>query len=96
MKTTKEMIEVMQAYVDGDEIEATMNNCLLPWEGIVSPVWNWADNTYRVAKKTKQVKLEAWLTPSGFMSWYKEGTGPGLPNNWKRVPSEDKTIEIEE
>ena len=47
MKTTKEMIEVMQAYADGKKIERIDLE-----DGFVSPVvqteWNWAHFDYRI------------------------------------------------
>jgi len=47
---TKRAIDVMQAYVDGAEIESTMlENC---W-GMATPAWNWGNNAYRVKIATK-------------------------------------------
>lgn len=50
---------------------------------------------------TKQVKLLAWRSIYGPFCLYEEGssyekTVQGAPEVWKRVPSEDKTIEVEE
>lgn len=48
MKTTKEMIEVMQAYERGEQIECI--NALGEWKED-KPVWDWFHFDYRVKKK---------------------------------------------
>ena len=48
MKTTKEMIEVMQAYLDGKQIEESIDQKV--WF-TCEPIWNWAKCDYRVKKK---------------------------------------------
>ena len=48
MKTTKEMIEVMQAYLDGEHIEESIDQKV--WF-TCEPIWNWAKCDYRVKKK---------------------------------------------
>ena len=48
MKTTKEMIEVMQAYLDGEQIEESIDKKV--WF-TCEPIWNWAKCDYRVKKK---------------------------------------------
>lgn len=61
MKTTKDMIEVMQAYIDGKEIEVLVNGHY--WKVIkgdtVSPVWNWEKHDYRVKEEPKRVPLSS-------------------------------------
>lgn len=52
MKTTAEMIEVMQAYVRGEEIEV----CLLSGSicaTVTDPAWNWHRYDYQIAPKTQ-------------------------------------------
>ena len=60
MKTTKEMIEVMQAYDRGEQIEACI--CILgepkKWFDCKNPAWSWAKNDYRVKPKTRYVPFE--------------------------------------
>ena len=51
MKTTKEMIEVMQGYADGKEIEVC--NPLGLWETDNNPYWNWFMRDYRIKPKSK-------------------------------------------
>ena len=48
MKTTKEMIEVMQAYLDGEQIEESIDQKV--WF-TCEPIWNWAKCDYRVKQK---------------------------------------------
>ncbi len=54
-----------------------------------------ADPTKQDKPKTKKVKLEAWLT-SSMLTHFIEGSVNDVPTGWKRVPSEDKTIKVEE
>ena len=66
---TKEAIRVMQAYVDGKDVECKY---LGGWERIDQPNWNWNNHDYRI-KPTKtlrpwtanEVPLGAWLRHSG-------------------------------
>ncbi len=54
------------------------------------PVWK-----YEIRNKPTKMKLRAWVyLKSGNLTWKKEGHS--LPSEWKRVPSEDKEIEVEE
>ena len=55
MKTTKEMIEVMQAYERGEEIELYYNH---EWILYKKPRWNWEYEDYRVKPKKKYVPFE--------------------------------------
>ena len=56
MKTTKEMIEVMQAFEIGEQIE--IMNKFGEWIYIDKPIWNWAIFDYRVKPKPKYVPFE--------------------------------------
>ena len=53
MKTTKEMIEVMQAYERGEQIQILDINGI--WEDKECPYWNWARCDYRVKPKKKYI-----------------------------------------
>lgn len=44
---TIEAIRVMQAFVDGKEVEWNYRG-IERWETIISPKWNWIDNEYRI------------------------------------------------
>lgn len=68
MKTIDEMLEVMQAFKDGKEIEckSILQNEWLP---AVGPLWNWCDCDYRVKSEPKyvpynsvtEVNIDKWL-----------------------------------
>lgn len=50
--TTKEQIEVMQAYIDGKEIQFK-DEFSIDWIDLdSSPSWNWVDNEYRIKPDT--------------------------------------------
>ena len=51
MKTTKEMIEVMQAYLRGEKIEYRYGNT--DWLECRVPIWNWNSIEYRVKPRQK-------------------------------------------
>ena len=55
MKTTKEMIEVMQAYDRGEQIEAGYNGV---WVDIDMPEWSWGLRDYRVKPKKKYIPFD--------------------------------------
>jgi hypothetical protein len=46
IEETKEAIRVMQAYVDGKEVEA-FSPCQ-KWERVTTPRWGWDDTQYRI------------------------------------------------
>lgn len=48
MKTTKEMIDVMKTYLDGEQIEESIDKKV--WF-TCEPIWNWEKYDYRVKKK---------------------------------------------
>ena len=56
MKTTKEMIEVMQAYDRGEQIQ--LLDRLGNWVDIDMPEWSWGLRDYRVKPKKKYVPFE--------------------------------------
>lgn len=53
---------------------------------------------YEIRDKPKKIKLLAWVEANGNLNWRKEGYeyGPCWTLIWKRIPSEDKEIEVEE
>ena len=65
MKTTKEMIEVMQAYLKGEQIEESIDKKV--WF-TCEPIWNWAKCDYRVKKKV----YVPFDTPEEFLAAQKE------------------------
>ena len=52
LKTTAEMIEVMQAFERGEKIEY-FSSFAEKWAHTESPKWDWAYSNYRIAQKTK-------------------------------------------
>ena len=55
MKTIKEMIEVMQAYDRGEQIEACYDGV---WVDIYIPEWSWGLRDYRVKPKKKYIPFD--------------------------------------
>ena len=66
MKTTKEMIEVMQAYDRGEQIECFNDE---EWKYVKNPVWDWLNNDYRVKPKKIYVPFH---TPEEFLTAYRK------------------------
>lgn len=96
--TIDEMIAVLRAYKEGKQIDVRWKDRIKhtdDWDDDRKPCWNFQDYDYRIApKQTKKIRLKAWLDISGELRLY-------IPNTiettcWKRVPSEDKEITIEE
>ncbi len=50
---TKKCIEVMQAYVDGKEIEANVSCGDATWNVVDDILWNWWSNIYRIKEEPK-------------------------------------------
>ena len=67
MKTTKEMIDVMQAYDRGEKVQ--LLNIDGNWEDKENPAWNWAKCDYRVKPKTRYVPFD---TPEEFLTAYRK------------------------
>jgi hypothetical protein len=66
IEETKECIRVMQAFVDGKEVEA-FSPCQ-KWERVTTPRWGWDDTQYRIKPTAKlrpwtadEVPLGAWI-----------------------------------
>ena len=91
MKTTQEMIQVMQHYVNGGKVEHRVTD-MEDWESTPNPGWNWHEIEYRIAvPKTKKVKLLAWF--DGTYLVYREARSSPA-GQWKRIPAEDKIVEV--
>ena len=98
MSTIAEKIAVMQAFERGEKVEvfyAAMSGRDL-WIPLSAPRWNWEETKYRITKpepKLRKVKMRAWF--DGYsLFWREEKYNP--VGEWKRVPAEDKEIEVEE
>ena len=66
MKTTKEMIEVMQAYERGEQIECFNDE---QWKDVNNPIWDWLHNDYRVKPKKKYIPFD---TAEEFLTAYRK------------------------
>ncbi|RAZ59596.1 hypothetical protein CHL10071_08870, partial [Campylobacter hyointestinalis subsp. lawsonii] len=53
--TTREMIEVMEAFERGEVIEAEIRGTGM-YEECVTPDWNWGYIIYRIKPKEKEIK----------------------------------------
>lgn len=94
---TLEAIKVMQHYADGGEVECAERRGFSQgvWCDEYSSTWDWITYNYRIKKTTKKIKLEAWLV-DGELQWHREDRMVVGANHSKRIPSEDKWVEVEE
>ena len=70
MKTTKEMIEVMQAYERGEKIEVHyLYNYKDYWITCGTPIWDWHNFEYRVKPKKSYVPFD---TAEEFLTAYRK------------------------
>jgi hypothetical protein len=85
--------DVARAKVERWDIESSEGGAYRPWDGC-----GWHCNiTYRGRPKqpnTVTVKLLGWFDGSA-LAWRDERYPPPYDWGWLRVPSEDKTIEVE-
>ncbi len=85
------LLEAAKAKLDGKrvEVDTISPDVWVEWNG---QSWSHAGN-YRIAPEPKKkVKFLCWYY-DGSLSWYKDDMP--TPDHWKRVPSEDKEVEIE-
>ena len=64
MKTVHEMIQIMQAYEEGAQIQIKPIDTT-EWADTSNPWWNWSDFDYRVKPKKSYVPFE---TPEEFLA----------------------------
>jgi len=84
---TKEMMAVMQAYDDGEKIEARSRIVGMQWRDCNKPRWNWLDSEYRIKAPNKIMVMQAY--EAGKEIDVREGDGPWKPCleptwNWER------------
>ena len=72
IERTKRMIEVMQAYVDGDEVESCTGE---EWWVNEHPVWNWPSVDYRIAKTPDTINWDHVAPEFKYMARDDEGYG---------------------
>ena len=56
----KKMIEIMQHFENGGEVEISPKNSNC-WTKITSPSWDWVYNKYRIKQEKQKVTIEKWL-----------------------------------
>ena len=59
-KTIKEMIEVMEHYKNGGEVEYVERD-YVNWERVIKPIWDWDTFDYRVKEVKETIVIEKWL-----------------------------------
>ena len=59
-KTIKEMIEVLEWFDNGGEVESVETG-FDNWEIVKHPWWNWEAIDYRIKKPKQKVTIEKWL-----------------------------------
>ena len=90
IEQTKEAIRIMQAYVDGKEVEC-WHRRLEGWDTTNNPSWNWMDCTFRIKPTAKLRPWTADEVPLG--AW---GRNPQYPKTrWliDRTSSEENRID---
>ena len=75
MKSTKEMIEVMQAYESGEQIQVKNTIDDTKWKEIEFPGWDWIYYDYRVKPKSNYIPFE---TAEEFLAAQRKHGGDGL------------------
>ncbi len=84
------LLEAAKAKLEGKEVEYSEGDMWYPWGGYL---WksSWVD--VRIApNQKKMVKIAAWFDGTSFVYIEKSYQ---MGSKWKRVPSEDKEIEVE-
>lgn len=83
--TTKEKVEVMQAYLDGEQIQTRNNlfkNNLLKsdWVDItIEPSWDWIINDYRIKPEDKKPTYRPYEDTCEMIADYKERFNIDVP-----------------
>jgi hypothetical protein len=99
IEQTKEAIRVMQAFVDGKEIESLCDEVI--WGRVVNPIWSWNNRQYRIKPTAKlrpwtanEVPLGAWMRKKQDIThrWVVIGTGNEL---WRQAWFEDSEHSID-
>ena len=78
---TKKCIEVMQAYVDGGEIEELVSKDS-DWWSVQNPDWNWDYHTYRIKPQLMKVTEEEMKEMQGIWVKLKDSDGIAFVKPW--------------
>lgn len=58
-ETTKEMVEIMDAYIEGHDIQyKDVNDDEAKWQDVSEPNWMWGKFEYRIKPKKKKYKYD--------------------------------------
>jgi hypothetical protein len=90
-KDLPDLQSVAAAQAAGQEIECESLGSWFGWTGS-----SWQMNCKyrsRPAPKVRKVKMLAWFSAGGL---YLVDESVPMPSSWKRVPAEDKEIEVED
>lgn len=101
VKETLRKIAVMQAWVDGKEVECAFkgDSYYVP----VYPAWNWDTYDYRVKEvipiclaetSKKKVKICTYIDKYGFLVQVVDGIK--VSPDWEYLPDEDRFVEVQE
>lgn len=91
---TEEFIEILQAHVDKKRVEVRCIGCT-EWHPLPNGhLWNTQVYEYRVAPTPKHKINMLGYSNGETLVWYTEQAL--MSGCWKRVPKEDKEIEVEE
>lgn len=75
--TTEEKIAIMQAYVDGKQIQQVQVrwcNETIEWEDAPEPSWNWDEREYRIKPEPKEPTYRPYKDFAEFRAdWEKHG-----------------------
>ena len=83
MKTIVEMMEVMEHFDSGGEVEFGRYGV---WVDAEQPNWDWASNDYRIKQAPKVTKYLCY-DYGGQLCWWKDGGANG-----KRIPQLDMEV----
>lgn len=77
MKTTKEMIEVMQAFDEGKQIQLLCDDGI--WRDTNKPCWGWDEINYRIKPEPKEPKYRPYENTDEMIADYKARLGVDNP-----------------
>jgi hypothetical protein len=92
--STKEMIEVLQAFERGEKVQCKALRKPDDWSDSNAPSWNWAEFSYRIAPKPKKQVTYKCYSDGYELRWWLHDTSAGA--HWKHFPELDKVVEVEE
>lgn len=70
--TVEEKIEVMQAYVDGKQIQVQMLTPSVMWVDTHKPIWDWDTYTYRIKPEVKKPTYRPYKDTDEMIADFKE------------------------